>query len=86
MPQRETDRVVKDKRPHWPRRGRPPLTDDERLKRGKPLGRWVPGGPGRPPLGKGQSKAAKPVFYFLSFISLQQQFVTIACRVCNVFP
>ena len=49
-------------KPTRKKRGRPPLTAEERAIRPKPSGTWKPGGPGRPPLGEGQSKARNQVY------------------------
>ncbi|XP_056684894.1 uncharacterized protein [Spinacia oleracea] len=50
---------IVDNNPPRRKRGRPKLTEAERAVRKKPAGKWVPGGPGRPPLKEGQSKAHK---------------------------
>lgn len=57
----EAQPTVKDNTVTKRKRGRPPLTPEQRAKRPPPPGKWIPGGPGRPPLGEGQSKAVKLV-------------------------
>lgn len=42
------------------------MTDEQRAAKPKPIGRWIEGGPGRPPRGKGESKAKPQVSSHIS--------------------
>lgn len=64
--QEETDDAIRVSKPIRKKRGRPPLTEEQKARRHKPLGKWVPEGPGRPPLGEGESRAVKQVDYISS--------------------